>query len=100
MSAIRSRTAYEFFISVQEYIINQLFENHIVEQSVKLVVDIFTVFILFATIMLQVVSMVIATNNLVSSFYGLLCHQISAALSSLLFFIPIDRERKAIVLSG
>ena len=80
--------------------INQLFENHIVEQSVKLVVDIFTVFILVATIMLQVVSMVIAANTLVSSFYGLLCQQISSALSTLLFFIPIERERKAIVLSG
>lgn len=100
MPRISVSSIHEFLQTTQEYMINQLFENHIVEQSVKLVVDIFTVFILVATIMLQVVSMVIAANTLVSSFYGLLCQQISSALSTLLFFIPIERERKAIVLSG
>ena len=100
MPRILVSSVYEFLQTAQEYMVHQLFENHIVEQSVKLVVDVFTVCILVATIMLQVVSMVIAANNLVSSFYGLLCQQISSALSTLLFIIPIERERKAIVLSG
>jgi len=100
LNRMTDRSTYQILSATHEYILNQLFENRIVEQSVKLIVDIFTVFILFATIILQVVSMIIATNTLVSSFYGLLCQHVTSLLSPILFLITIPRERKATILSG
>ena len=100
LNRMTDRSTYQILSATHEYILNQIFENRIVEQSVKLIVDIFTVFILFATIILQVVSMIIATNTLVSSFYGLLCQHVTSLLSPILFLITIPRERKATILSG